>query len=310
MNIGQLEYLVETVKKGSYHAASKTLFVTPEAVSKSINTLEKELCVNFLVRSGRGIAPTDLALRFVEKAEDILDQVHDLRIYAQSCSNQELCTGSLALGVATTHHRGEFFLPSMFKQFCSAHPNIELDLLYNSSEACLSALHENIIDAAIVLGKNDTGGFENHLLKTYIPHVAVAESSPIARIDTLRLAQLNDVQIATPTDMRCEYASVKALFEHHGLKPNFVPIAPYIEAHHRFLQEGGAILVAKNTQLTSIFHDIKVLPFRACDQIRLPLYLTFRSNSAPSPITLLCDYLQAIKGSRKATQNKVKLPLS
>mgnify|MGYP003375116275 CR=1 FL=1 len=43
MNISQLEYLVSAIHLGSYSRAAKEQFVTPQAVSKAIRTLESEL---------------------------------------------------------------------------------------------------------------------------------------------------------------------------------------------------------------------------------------------------------------------------
>lgn len=62
MNISQLEYLVSAIHLGSYSRAAKEQFVTPQAVSKAIRTLESELGLKLIVSSGKTISPTDVGV--------------------------------------------------------------------------------------------------------------------------------------------------------------------------------------------------------------------------------------------------------
>ena len=55
MNISQLEYLVSAIHLGSYSRAAKEQFVTPQAVSKAIRTLESELGLKLIVSSVKTI---------------------------------------------------------------------------------------------------------------------------------------------------------------------------------------------------------------------------------------------------------------
>lgn len=291
MNIGQLEYLVETVKKGSYHEASKTLFITPEALSKSIGSLEKELSVNLLVRSGRGVAPTDFARKFAKRAEEALETINDLKVFAQSSSLDATCTGSITLGVSTAHHRGEFISTDDFDRFKKMYPKIKLELLYSSSEMCASALRAGIVDAAVVLGRYDESGYVNHGLFSYAPCVAASKSNELIGRGPVLLEELRDLRLAMPTDIRCEYVEIRSHFAQQGISPHFESIAPCIGAHQKFLEEGGAIFVAKNAQLASLSPNVRLVPIHPQDQIKLPLYLAHLEKEESSPISILCEYL-------------------
>ena len=61
MDIGQLEYLVEVAEQGSYAKAARRLYVTPQAISKSLGDLEKELNVRLLDKVGRRVCLTEFA---------------------------------------------------------------------------------------------------------------------------------------------------------------------------------------------------------------------------------------------------------
>lgn len=88
MNLAQFEYLVAVVDKGSYARASKSLYVTPQAMSKAVNDMERELGIELFVRSGRHIKPTDAALRIVEHARLALSASYDIKLTADLLRNE------------------------------------------------------------------------------------------------------------------------------------------------------------------------------------------------------------------------------
>lgn len=294
MNIGQLEYVVETIKRGSFASASKTLYVTPEAISKSIGFLERELDVKLFVRKGRGISPTEFAMAFAEQAQEILNIVADIKIHAMGNSLNEEPEGTVALAVATTHHRGSYFSHSDFEGFKERHPKVDLELQFFSSETCLLALQENIVNAAIILGRCDYEGFESHKLFTYRPWIAVSKTNDIATLPSVSLGDVAKTPIAMPLDLRCEYRRLTEIFSNESIKPNIAEIPPLLESHLSFLQQGGAILVARNSRFANCDSNVVLLPFEDKVEIDLPLFLVHKQLDSNSPIPCLLSYLKSI----------------
>ena len=83
MNISQLEYFVTTVQYGSFTMAAKELFVTPQAVSKSVGDLERELHVQLCEKSGRCVKPTEFGRMFAARASEALSCLVDLETLAK-----------------------------------------------------------------------------------------------------------------------------------------------------------------------------------------------------------------------------------
>lgn len=83
MNLAQLEYLVAAVDAGSFASASKALYVTPQAMSKAVNDMERELGVELLVRVGRCVKPTRAALLIVEHARLALSASREIELTAE-----------------------------------------------------------------------------------------------------------------------------------------------------------------------------------------------------------------------------------
>lgn len=62
--LGAMETFVYVVETGSFSAAARRLNVGQPAVSKSIAQLESRLAVRLLLRSTRGLTPTEAGLAF------------------------------------------------------------------------------------------------------------------------------------------------------------------------------------------------------------------------------------------------------
>lgn len=184
MNISQLEYLVETIDQGSYANAAKQLFVTPQAVSKGISDLEKELGIKLFIKSGRGIEPTAFGSIIASKAREIIECCMDLRVFAKSLAREQASkqlAGNLNIAVASSAYEGGVIDRSFFSSFSVDFPEISLNISNCSNGACFSALYEGIIDAAIVLGNTSMEGFSCTKIFDSSMRVAMSNTHPLAK---------------------------------------------------------------------------------------------------------------------------------
>jgi len=62
-----METFVHVVETGSFSAAAKRLGIGQPAVSKSVAQLEARLAVRLVLRSTRGLTPTEAGLAYFEK---------------------------------------------------------------------------------------------------------------------------------------------------------------------------------------------------------------------------------------------------
>ncbi|WP_018305342.1 LysR family transcriptional regulator [Desulfitobacterium hafniense] len=73
MEIKQLYYFVEVVKHGSFVKAAETLFITPQALSKSISHIEKEYNCRLFIRKNNNLLLSDTGRQLLEDAKVLLD---------------------------------------------------------------------------------------------------------------------------------------------------------------------------------------------------------------------------------------------
>lgn len=115
INLRQLEYFVESVNFGSFTEASKHLYVTPQAVSKSLMDLESCLDIQLFEKSGRNIHFTDNAMTLVEMARNILYLIDEMEDFAKRRSLESKAFGLVKLAIVSAPYRGGCLLRNRFR---------------------------------------------------------------------------------------------------------------------------------------------------------------------------------------------------
>lgn len=143
MDVRFLESLISVVDHGSIAAAARHLRLTPAGVAQRIRTLESEIGVQLVSRSGRQVRPTSAAAAILDRARNVQREVRDLKSIAAS----GMLSGELRLGVTPTLLSGP--VPDLLCRFATAHPKIELRVVRDNSAVLYNKILEAQIDAAI-----------------------------------------------------------------------------------------------------------------------------------------------------------------
>lgn len=73
-----IEYLKEILKTGSITAAAEKLNITPQALSKSIKLLEKEIGFKLFDRDSQGVTYTAAGVRFLNSAVSFYEEIESI----------------------------------------------------------------------------------------------------------------------------------------------------------------------------------------------------------------------------------------
>lgn len=100
MDMRQLRYFVQIVESGSLAKASRQVFIAQPALSQQMARLEEEVGKPLLVRSSRGVTPTDNGTALYHHAKFMLRQLDQ----AVSVARQDTAalSGRVTLGLAPT----------------------------------------------------------------------------------------------------------------------------------------------------------------------------------------------------------------
>ncbi len=118
------------VASGSVQAAADNLGLTSSAVSQHLAALQRETGLTLFQRSGRGIAPTEAALRLDQRSDEAMSQwgrldqvVTDLR---------EGRSGRLSIGYFAS--AGSAWMPTLARRLTTEYPDLVLELRLNEVE--------------------------------------------------------------------------------------------------------------------------------------------------------------------------------
>lgn len=143
MDIKQLESFVCVAKTGSMTAAAQQLYLTPPALAQQMNRLEKEIGVQLLIRSPRGVTLTPAGMSLFEDAQQVIglaeDMLHRCRKAEQQAKN------TVRIGSV------KGFVPDYYPEIQRAArkhcPDIHLEHIEDTFDALKKALLSGQIDA-------------------------------------------------------------------------------------------------------------------------------------------------------------------
>jgi DNA-binding transcriptional LysR family regulator len=140
-----LETFLAVVQHGSMAEASRRLGVTPAAIAQRIQTLEDEIGLPLLARSGRQVRPTEAGRAILEKSKRVIADVRQLKGFA----HDDQAFGALRLGAISTALTG--LLPMALRQVFDTVPGVDIFLLPGTSMELYHQILDEKIDAAIVV---------------------------------------------------------------------------------------------------------------------------------------------------------------
>jgi DNA-binding transcriptional LysR family regulator len=92
-----MDAFVRVVEAGSFSAAARQLRLGQPAVSKIVAQLEERLGVQLLLRSTRGLTPTEAGQSFYERAKIAIEEADEAEIAARVCVKRYFPVSGLRL---------------------------------------------------------------------------------------------------------------------------------------------------------------------------------------------------------------------
>jgi DNA-binding transcriptional LysR family regulator len=123
--LAAMEAFVLVVDTGSFSAAARRLDVGQPAVSKMVAQLEDRLGVKLLVRTTRGLTPTEAGLNYYERARRSIEEADEAELAARGAARG--LTGRLRVCAAVTFAR--IHLMPRITEFLAQHPELEMEIV-------------------------------------------------------------------------------------------------------------------------------------------------------------------------------------
>ena len=140
-----MSILLAVMDAGSLSAGARALRMPLATVSRKVAELEKELGAELVLRSARGLSPTDTGAAYLEATRRILEDVAE----AESVASGEFSTPRGMLTLTAPIVFGRLHVLPVVVDFLKAHPDVDVRL--EQTDRTVS-LHEENIDLAVRIG--------------------------------------------------------------------------------------------------------------------------------------------------------------
>ena len=146
MTLVQLRHFIALSEHGSYAKASRALFLTQPALSRSIQALEDELAQPLFDRVGRRIELTVFGLQLLPRAKSLVQEAEALKTVGKQM--QVGVTGTVRIGLGSGP--GALLSTKLMLHMAKHHPKLHLEIARGNTDLLIHALRAGRLDAAVV----------------------------------------------------------------------------------------------------------------------------------------------------------------
>jgi DNA-binding transcriptional LysR family regulator len=121
-SLEDMHFFVEVVKHGNFTSAAHALGISKQLVSRRIIALEARLGVRLLLRTTRKLSPTETGKVFFQRAQQILQAIHDAELEISNRSDE--LRGLLKMSVPLSY--ANLRLAPALTAFMQQHPLVDV----------------------------------------------------------------------------------------------------------------------------------------------------------------------------------------
>jgi DNA-binding transcriptional LysR family regulator len=190
MTLVQLRHLVCLADLGSYVQASKALFLTQPALTRSIQSLEEEMGGRLFDRLGRRIELTALGREVLYRARQLVSDAEALKQTGKVMHAGLI--GVMRMGLSSAP--GALFSTPLMLYMAEHHPRLKVEISRGHTDVLLKQLLDQQLDGAIVDIRAMRPSSQLQVAQAFelVTGFLVRKDHPLTRLD--RAATLLDLQ--------------------------------------------------------------------------------------------------------------------
>lgn len=282
MNLRQLELFIAIAESGSFSRGAEKALLTQSTVSQHIASLESEVGLRLLDRTGRGAELTAAGQLFLAHARSVLAELATLRSSLASFSG--LADAPLCIGASNIP--GTYLIPRLLPALARRHPGIRLTLLGGSSRAILDRLLSGEVELAVVGSHPDLPGCDFTPLTPDRLVLVVGPHHPW-RDQTITPQQLADEPLLLRESGSGSDLALRAALTGIGLDSAGLRVAARLGSNEAIKESiadgfGAAFLSESSIRREVARGELAVVPVAGLNVTR-HLWQVTRSQRTPSP---------------------------
>ena len=285
MNIKQIRYFASVYALGSLSAAAKEQYVTVQAVSKAIADLERELKGDLFVRESRGVRPTPFGKSFFLRAEPVLRSFAELEAFASGSLNGK---AALRLALCSPAFYGHDQACASIAAFVHKNLGIPTTVRLESVRTGVAKLQNGSLDAVFTVGLCEFDDIDCIPIGTVTPAVIMAPDHPLARKQTVSIADLEPYSLVVTGDFETFNDVILSEYPKRGVDVKYVAMTADDFDGYLGLRQGLAF-AAGVPALGSMWPNSVMRLMSSEDAVALPICLASPS-AGKSPAYLAMEH--------------------
>lgn len=215
MELRQLRYFVRVVELGSFSRAAADLDMVQSALSQQIARLEGELSTRLLLRSGKGVVPTEAGLAFLREAQLTVRHADQ----AVRAAQEARLSGTVSVGLPPT--TASVLGVPLIRAMRERYPDVRLHIVESLSGHLANLLNARQLDLAVLYGSHPGRRWTvTPLLEERLFFIQSARHPAVESLGAkIQLSDLENVPLILPTSSHGLRAVLDAAFSRLHLKP-------------------------------------------------------------------------------------------
>ncbi|HAS0834623.1 TPA: nitrogen assimilation transcriptional regulator NAC [Enterobacter cloacae] len=188
MNLRRLKYFVKIVDIGSLTQAAEVLHIAQPALSQQVATLEGEMDQQLLIRTKRGVTPTEAGKILYTHARTILRQCEQAQLAVNNVG--QTLSGHVSIGLAPGTAASSITMP-LLQAVRAELPEVLVYLHENSGSVLNDKLLNGQLDMAVLYDRSPVAGITSQPLLKEDLYLVGTRDCPGQSVDLTAVAEMN-----------------------------------------------------------------------------------------------------------------------
>ena len=278
MNFRRLNYFVKIVDIGSLTQAAEVLHIAQPALSQQVATLEGELDQQLLIRTKRGVTPTEAGKVLYTHARTILRQCEQAQLAVNNVG--QTLSGSVSIGLAPGTAASSITMP-LLQAVRNELPDVLVYLHENSGTVLNDKLLNNQLDMAVLYDRAPQSGIVSQPLLKEDLYLVGTSNCPGQSVDLTAVAEMN---LFLPRDYSAVRARVDEAFSLRRLTAKIIGEIESISTLTAAIASGMGVTVLPESAARSLCHAANGWMARiTTPSMSLPLSLNVSAHGKLTP---------------------------
>ena len=272
------EAFLTAVDTGSMTEAGEKLGYTQSGITRMINSLEAELGFALLLRTKRGVEPTENGQlmvpyfrEFVRAQQNILDL---------GAAINGVLQGNLTIG--SYYSTSALWLPPIIKNFKAKYPDIVISLREGPPGTLLRWLSENNVDCCLYGMQEGDTGFDWIPIRKDDLLVWISGDDPRANDGSFPVGALADETIIVSAPRMADNTEPGRVFGKYGIKPRRILSTIDVYTTYKMVEAGLGVTIENRLLGSRWSGNVARLPMDPPQSIELGIALPSLKTASPA----------------------------